>query len=263
MSLGRDDSLWVASVNGICRIKDGEFRQWTQRDGLTDSSVNWVVEESDGTVWAALSGHGLARLRDNRIGNIRREDGLFDGNLQIALPDDQGRLWINSGLGLFASEKSNVDDFLAGKVDRVTCVTYESPDAVRPADTSVHEASACATADGRLWFPNGNGLVMVDPADIVTNAIAPPSTFRLCAWTARRFRPPTKSSRSRDAASWSSATPVSATGHRIRCGIATGWKATTRTGSRPGTGGVPFMPISSQGTMYCVSWLPTRTVSGI
>ena len=35
MMTGRDGSIWIAGVNGICRVKDGQFKQWTEQDGLS------------------------------------------------------------------------------------------------------------------------------------------------------------------------------------------------------------------------------------
>jgi ligand-binding sensor domain-containing protein len=76
----RDGAIWVSCVNGICRIKDGQYQQWTTLDGLEDYSVRWLCEDKDGVIWAGTS-TGIARLKDNRIRNIRRENGLFDANI--------------------------------------------------------------------------------------------------------------------------------------------------------------------------------------
>ena len=89
LSPGRDGSIWVASVNGVCRIKDGDFKQWTMADGLADANVRWVWEDKDGTVWIGMA-TGIARLRNNRIRNLRQQDGLLNANIWSIMPDDFG-----------------------------------------------------------------------------------------------------------------------------------------------------------------------------
>jgi len=177
LSAGRDGSIWVASVNGICRIKDGEFKQWTTADGLADNNVSWVWEEDDGTVWIGTA-TGISRLQNNQIRNLRKQDGLFSANIRSIVPDDQGNLWVDTAIGFCRLNKQNIEDFFDHKTDHVECVAYDGPEAVKPADKDNQESSACRTPDGRIWFLNANGVVMVDPAHIPKNVILPPVTIQ-------------------------------------------------------------------------------------
>jgi ligand-binding sensor domain-containing protein/signal transduction histidine kinase len=164
---GRDDSIWVACVNGICRVKDGSFKQWTQSDGLAENNARWVCEEPDGTVWVGLA-TGIARLRNGRFQNLRRQDGLLDPNICAIMPDEYGNLWVYTLRGLFRLNKKNVDDFFRGKVDHVECAAYEGPEGYGQED------SACRTKDGHFWFPGSKGVIMVDPTNIPINWVVPP-----------------------------------------------------------------------------------------
>jgi signal transduction histidine kinase len=163
---GRDDSIWVACVNGICHIKNGTFKQWTQSDGLADSLARWVCEEPDGTVWVGLA-TGIARLRNGKIHNLLRKDGLLDPNINAIVPDEHGNLWVYTLRGLFLLNKQNVDDFFRGKTDHVECRSYEGPEGYG------QEESACRTLDGRIWFPSSKGVIMVDPTNIPINCVMP------------------------------------------------------------------------------------------
>ena len=165
LAMGRDDSIWAACVNGICRIKDGTFKQWTQSDGFADA--RWVCEEADGTVWVGLA-TGVARLQNGQIQKLRRQDGLLDPNICAIMPDERGNLWVYTLRGLFRLNKQNVDDFFRGKIDHVECTPYEGPEGYG------QENSACRTLDGRIWFPGSKGVIMVDPTNIPINWIVPP-----------------------------------------------------------------------------------------
>ena len=170
MMTGRDGSLWIAGVNGICRVKDGQFKQWTEQDGLSDTRVNYLCEDSDGVIWAGLQS-GIVRLKNNQIRNISRSDGLLDDGIQAMVFDDHGFLWLDSSRGLFKVSRQSLNDFADGKTNRVTCVDYRRPAAVIPADWSAQENSCCRTPDGRIWFPSSKGVVMIDPSNIPINKV--------------------------------------------------------------------------------------------
>ena len=167
LTQGRDDSIWVASINGICRIKDGTFKQWTQSDGLAENNARWICEEPDGTVWVGLA-TGIARLQNGRIDNLRRQDGLLDPNICAIVPDEHGNLWVYTLRGLFLLNKHNVDDFFRGKTGHVECRPYEGPEGYGQED------SACRTLDGRIWFPGSKGVLVVDPRNVPINQAVPP-----------------------------------------------------------------------------------------
>jgi ligand-binding sensor domain-containing protein/signal transduction histidine kinase len=170
MITGRDGSIWIAGVNGICRVKDGQFKQWTEQDGLSDTRVNYLCEDRDGVIWAGMQS-GIVRLKNNQIRNIGRNDGLLDDGIQAMVFDDHGFLWLDSSRGLFKVSRQSLNDYADGKTNHVTCVDYRRPAAVKPADWSAQENSCCRTPDGRIWFPSSKGLVMIDPSNIPVNKV--------------------------------------------------------------------------------------------
>jgi ligand-binding sensor domain-containing protein/two-component sensor histidine kinase len=170
MITGRDGSLWIVGANGICRVKDGQFNQWTEQDGLPDSRVNYLCEDSDGVIWAGLQ-PGIVRLKNNQIKIIGRKDGLLDDGIQAMVFDNHGFLWVDSSRWLFKVSRQSLNDFADGKTNRVKCVAYNNAADVKPADWDAQENSCCRTPDGRIWFPSSKGVVMIDPSNIPTNKI--------------------------------------------------------------------------------------------
>ncbi len=168
----RDGALWVACGNGICRIQDGKFQQWTAQDAAEDYAFRWVCEDDTGTVWAGTSS-GIARVKDGQIRFIRGERGLYDANIYAMIPDDRGQLWVDSARGLYRVSLRSLNNFADGIAGRVECVAYDRPSAVKPADRYGQEHSGCKTSDGRIWFPSQKGLIMIDPAHVPTNRVAP------------------------------------------------------------------------------------------
>jgi PAS domain S-box-containing protein len=116
---------------------------------------------------------GIVRLKDNRISIIDRQHGLFDDNIYSVIPDDLGNLWVDSNRGIFSVSRQSVNDFADGKTARVQCTVFDGMDSVKLSDKTTQERVACKTSDGRIWFPSANGVVMIDPAHIPTNQVAP------------------------------------------------------------------------------------------
>jgi PAS domain S-box-containing protein len=170
---GRDGVIWAASVNGITRIKDGAFQQWTKADGLSDTRVEWVCEDSDGIVWAAMA-TGIARLKHGQIRCFSEADGLFDNNVYAIVPDDLGNLWVDSARGIYRVSRQNMNDFAEGRTLRVECTAFDGLESVKPADKSFQERVGCKSLDGRIWFPGANGVVAINPRQIPVNWVVPP-----------------------------------------------------------------------------------------
>ncbi len=127
MITGRDGSLWIACANGICRVKDGQFEQWTDQNGLPDTRVNYICEDSDGVIWAGLQS-GIVRLKNKQIRSISPQDGLLTDGIQAMVFDDLGFLWVDSSRWAVPGEQAGLNDFADGKTNHVTCVDYSGPD---------------------------------------------------------------------------------------------------------------------------------------
>ena len=170
--VGRDDCLWIASINGIFRVKNGTYQQWSVPEGLSWDKVHSLCEDKDGTLWAGLL-TGLARLKHNQIRNISHANGLFDDFIFAVVPDDQGWLWVDSKRGIFRVSRQSLDDFCDGKTNQVQCDAYDGLENVKSAGRSDQEWVGCKTRDGRIWFPGPQGIVMINPARLPVNPTPP------------------------------------------------------------------------------------------
>jgi PAS domain S-box-containing protein len=166
--------LLVASVNGIFRVKDGTFQQWSMDNGFPDNDVLWVIEDSNGTLWAGLSS-GICRIIGRQIRKITTNDGLFDNYVFALVPDNHGSFWMNSSRGFFRVSRKSLNDFADGKADKVECTPFDGLEAVKAVDTTDVEYSGCKTLDGRIWFPGPQGIVMANPQNLISNPVAPPT----------------------------------------------------------------------------------------
>jgi signal transduction histidine kinase len=170
---GHDGSLWVATANGIVRIQNQEFEQWTLPQSGSNGRVNCLCEDDEGTIWAGLPA-GIARLKNGKLKSLSPDDGLADNAVFAIVPDALGNLWAQSARGILRFNRDELNRFADGRTSRLAYVVFDGLEAVKTVDTSEIESSGCQSADGRIWFPTPRGLVMIDPANFFTNSSPPP-----------------------------------------------------------------------------------------
>jgi ligand-binding sensor domain-containing protein len=72
----RKGLVWAGFSDGaVAAYQDGQFRIYTEKDGLTVRNINCIYEDNTGTIWVAAVG-GLGRFGDGRFGTLGRRNGL-------------------------------------------------------------------------------------------------------------------------------------------------------------------------------------------
>ena len=182
----RDGALWMGTNGGgLARYRDGIFTRVTRADGLPSDLIRSLYQDSDGWLWVGTEGRGLARLDPQSFGGeqsrkksgivrIGTNDGLFDEVIHQILEDDFGRLWMNTNRGIFWVARAELNAFAEGRTTRVHSTAYSERDGMRNREGNGGVQPAGAKGkDGRLWFPTQDGVVVVDPARVQRDQIAP------------------------------------------------------------------------------------------
>ena len=183
----RDGALWIGTFGGLSRLKDGEFTNFTHADGLSRGTVRSLYEDAEGVLWIGTYGGGLSRLKDGRFSRFTSDDGLFDDAVSCILEDDQGNLWMNGNRGVFAVPRRMLNGYADGLIGRIECLSLGADEGVSEG-TGGAQAAGCGTPDGRLWFPNIDGMVVVDPQVITRHVAAPPSEIERILVDAREVK---------------------------------------------------------------------------
>ena len=167
-----DGALWLASRSGLARMnpRTGEFdlyspdRSAEGRDSATNNMVQ-VLEDSTGTIWAAVTGAGLARLdpATRKFKFYRNDpsnpDSLPDNHVHSVAEDRTGMLWVGTDDGGLA--------LLDPHTERFYRFTNRSSDAVNLGSTQIDALHV--DAHGTLWVGTlGGGLI-----EVVGNAREP------------------------------------------------------------------------------------------
>lgn len=165
----RHGVLWVGTEGGgLSRSRGDRFEAYSAKDGFSAEIVWAIHEDAEGSLWFGTNGSGLIRLKDGRFTTYTTKHGLFNDSMFQILEDDQGLLWMSSQRGLSRVRKSDFADLDAGRLARVTAISYGEADGMRSAEfNGAIQPAGWKTTDGRLWFPTIKGVVVINPASMI------------------------------------------------------------------------------------------------
>lgn len=167
----RRGRVWFGGGEGLAWWDGNSFHVDPQ---FASSHLVSVAEDDDGTLWFGTWSQGLHRYRNGKLTKFTTRDGLYDDVAWALLDDRRGNLWMGSNRGIYRVAKKDLEDFSAGRANTIRCANYGVPDGLRKRETNWGSPAAVRTSDGRLWFGTTGGAVVIDPATVQANRIAPP-----------------------------------------------------------------------------------------
>ncbi len=200
----RDGALWMGTNGGgLYRYQDGKFTQIEAADGFPSDLIRSLYQDADGWLWIGTEGRGLARIdpsswspanpQDSLISSLtvyRVGDGLFDEVIHQILEDDFGRLWMSTNRGIFWVNRAELIAFASGETEQIHSMAYTERAGLRNREANGGaQPAGIKASDGRLWFPTQDGAVVVDPANLHRNEVAPPVVIERIIVGDRVIRP--------------------------------------------------------------------------
>ncbi|HVG59377.1 MAG TPA: two-component regulator propeller domain-containing protein [Hyalangium sp.] len=167
MSMLREDSgtIWYGTHAGLVRFSGGTFTRFTTKDGLAGNSVFSLYADAHGTVWAGTK-TGLSRLKDGRISSITSAQGLPEEAIFTLLLDSEGYFWMSNNKGVSRVSLRELEEVADGQRERVNGILFDDRDGMRAGECNGgSQPAGWKTPDGRMWFANLRGAVMVNPKD--------------------------------------------------------------------------------------------------
>ncbi|HEX5221016.1 MAG TPA: two-component regulator propeller domain-containing protein [Verrucomicrobiae bacterium] len=157
LCLTRDGSLWIACENnGLTRLKDGDFSQFKEADGLPGAQVQCLLESQDGTLWIG-GDKGLARYRDGKITRCTQSQGLRNNSVKALYESPQDVIRAATVTGLFSVNTAGKEDPANFGLGIVTNVLK----------------AVTADRKGQLWLGTLDGLICLAPAGDRPSAVSP------------------------------------------------------------------------------------------
>lgn len=167
--------LWLGtSGGGLHRWQNSQGTALTRRDGLPSDFIRTLHRDGQGGLWIGTGG-GLGFLAGGKLTAFTRAQGLPDEVISQISEDDQGFLWFGCNQGIFRVARTELVAVVQGTATGVNPIAYGRAEGMESLEcTGGFHPAGLKTRDGRLWFSTVKGLVMVDPANISLNSLAPP-----------------------------------------------------------------------------------------
>jgi signal transduction histidine kinase/ligand-binding sensor domain-containing protein len=166
--------LFAVEGEAVYLFANGSLREMVDKDG-PGRNVDAFYTDQDGLVWMGATANGLRMWHDGQIYRFQVRDGLFDGEIYGIVPDKEGHLWMSCSKGFFRVSRSELLDFAAGKIRKITSLPYSPLDGLRTIEgkQGVQPVGA-TTPDGRLWFSTTYGVLAFGPRLAVRDVPPPP-----------------------------------------------------------------------------------------
>ena len=95
----KSGSLWLAAGGNLYRLKNGEFSTFTAKNGMPDSIVSSIAEDSKGKIWIGTNKNGVCQLDENSLTCYDKSKGLSSNFARDIFLDHEGTLWITTDDG--------------------------------------------------------------------------------------------------------------------------------------------------------------------
>ena len=168
-------ALWLGTGPGdLWSYRGGRFARFTPPSEWPSVRFSAVLPDTNGVVWVGTLGGGLLRFRDGQFTRCRKVNGLPDDNVSQLLDSHDGYLWGGTYAGIFRVSKQDLEAVALGRADRLPCREYGRFDGLPALECSSGFQPSCwRAADGNLCFSTANGVVTVNPQDIIANRVPP------------------------------------------------------------------------------------------
>ncbi len=140
LMVSRDNTLWIGTEGGgLIRYRDGAFRAFSSKDGLTNDFVRVVFQSDSGEIWVGTD-NGLFRFSGEQIERVDNSENVPLLAVHAVTEDDRGGLWVGGSKLLRLQANEGVEYHLSGEA---------SQNRVK---------SIAVTRDGTIWVGAVSGL---------------------------------------------------------------------------------------------------------
>lgn len=112
----REGSLWIGTIRGLGRMKDGKFRTYSSAGGLGSNIVLALHCDRAGILWVGTRGGGLHRFQNGVFTDYPAKGALAGDIIRCIYEDRAGSLWIGTtGGGLKRITGARLDVYSTGE----------------------------------------------------------------------------------------------------------------------------------------------------
>ncbi|HOW52473.1 MAG TPA: two-component regulator propeller domain-containing protein [bacterium] len=168
----KDGGILIATRSGLTRWDGKGFS--TPYEALTGVQIFSMIEDGRGSLYVATA-NGLFIIRGDKTSQITMRKGLPIENIFDVLLDGDENLWMTSNKGIIFIDRSQMDLFAEGTIEKVSPKLYGVTDGMLSAECNGgSQGNTYRDRSGQLWFVTAKGVAVLDPKKMAINEVAPP-----------------------------------------------------------------------------------------
>ena len=95
----QNGTLWIGTRGGgLTRLKDGKFKTYTSRDGLSSDFISSLCEDKKGNLWIGTEDGNLSIMKDGKFFTVNSKSDF--SIINYINRDNKGNMWIATNKGL-------------------------------------------------------------------------------------------------------------------------------------------------------------------
>jgi ligand-binding sensor domain-containing protein len=196
--VGRDNSLWIATAEGLSHMKNGRIQNYSTADGLSSNQILSIYEDKFANIWAQTQGgvdrfdgerfvpFSLPQLKEGAFVaglaadssgdlytlnspkgiSLIREHKLIGVNEDIQvlnmIETTQHDLWFTGRNGIIRISRENLIRSVSDHDAPLDYFHLDRTDGLNSIQCSVGAPNIAITPDNKLWVATVKGLAMID-----------------------------------------------------------------------------------------------------
>ncbi len=155
----KNGDILFGSDNGIIQYNPEGINLINVQNGLSPGAIRSIYEDKDAVLWVGSYGGGMSRIKKDSIFVYDDGNGLKENVVSRIHEDQQNRLWILGNLGLYAIDKSNLNDYAKRSTSRIETISFGTNEGMTEGNGA---GVVTTTSDGLTWWPTINGIAAID-----------------------------------------------------------------------------------------------------
>lgn len=163
-----NEELLLAGNKFLCRLNT-RTGQETHYKALEQFTLETLYQDQNKVLWVGTSGNGFFAIKQNRHYKLPLDNNGNLSNVHTFMEDKSGFIWMSTNNGLFRAEKAALNNYIAGKADRVYYQYFNKDQGFNTNEFNGScTPSGVVLGNGKFSLPSLDGLVQFYPDSIRT-----------------------------------------------------------------------------------------------
>ena len=167
--------FWIGTIGqGLFRMHGGDAHKISRVAEIPTENVRALCFTADGTLWIGGWGSGLFQMKSEQVTAVTMEDGLPSDRIQSIIRDADGQLWLSTDNGVVGISPEEILNYGHGQSPPLQCQHISLAEGLANGVCSGSgQPVSTRTADGRLLFPDYEGIAVLDPKKVAIKPTTP------------------------------------------------------------------------------------------